>query len=191
MDALLDMIQRGVASADGVPTTDKAKVVVFIDLDTLLGDLDDDIPEAFRRKRLAGTGPAQALACAGAAPEPAPASRCRATSCRPGSCGAWPAMPRSSRWCSAATADRSTWVAASACSPGRNDWPWECATRGAAGKAARSRRAGATPTTSRHWRHGGPTSLLNGALLCPKHHTEVHDRDLTATVTALGVTWHT
>ena len=35
------------------------------------------------------------------------------------------------------------------------------------------------------------TSLLNGALLCQKHHTEVHDRSLTATVTALGVTWHT
>ena len=42
-----------------------------------------------------------------------------------------------------------------------------------------------------HWRHGGCTSVDNGALLCPKHHTEVHDRELTATVTALGVTWHT
>ena len=42
-----------------------------------------------------------------------------------------------------------------------------------------------------HWRHGGCTSLLNGALLCPKHHTEVHELELTAAVTATGVTWHT
>ena len=50
MDALLAIVQRGVASADGVPTTDKAKVVVLIDLDDLLADLNGDIPEAFRRK---------------------------------------------------------------------------------------------------------------------------------------------
>ena len=42
-----------------------------------------------------------------------------------------------------------------------------------------------------HWCRGGHTSVETGALLCQKHHTEVHDRDLTATVTALGVTWHT
>jgi len=28
-------------------------------------------------------------------------------------------------------------------------------------------------------------------LLCAHHHTYVHRRDLTATVTAFGVTWHT
>ncbi len=54
MDALLAIVQRGVASADGVPTTDKAKVVVLIDLDDLLADLHDDIPEAFRRKGSSG-----------------------------------------------------------------------------------------------------------------------------------------
>ena len=41
------------------------------------------------------------------------------------------------------------------------------------------------------WQHGGDTCVSNGALLCPRHHTTVHDRDLTATVTARGVTWHT
>ena len=40
------------------------------------------------------------------------------------------------------------------------------------------------------WSRGGPTSLDNAALLCQRHHTLVHDRDLTATVTATGVTWH-
>ncbi|HEX8972552.1 hypothetical protein [Oryzihumus sp.] len=37
----------------------------------------------------------------------------------------------------------------------------------------------------------GPTDLGNLALLCGRHHTVVHERGLTATVTALGVTWHT
>jgi hypothetical protein len=41
-----------------------------------------------------------------------------------------------------------------------------------------------------HWLHGGRTDLCNGALLCGRHHTVVHRRGLTATVTAFGVTWH-
>ena len=41
-----------------------------------------------------------------------------------------------------------------------------------------------------HWLHGGPTDLDNGALLCGRHHTVVHQRSLTATVTSTGVTWH-
>src|SRR5829696_3518313 len=41
-----------------------------------------------------------------------------------------------------------------------------------------------------HWLHGGPTNVSNGALLCARHHTLVHQRGLTATVTASGVTWH-
>ena len=43
----------------------------------------------------------------------------------------------------------------------------------------------------RHWIDGGATSLANSALLCGRHHTIVHQRDLTATVTDTGVTWHT
>jgi len=43
----------------------------------------------------------------------------------------------------------------------------------------------------RHWSEGGTTSLLNLALLCGYHHTYVHQRDLTATVTAHAVTWQT
>jgi hypothetical protein len=40
-----------------------------------------------------------------------------------------------------------------------------------------------------HWLHGGLTALDNGALLCGRHHTVVHERGMTATVTAFGVTW--
>jgi hypothetical protein len=42
----------------------------------------------------------------------------------------------------------------------------------------------------RHWCDGGPTDLSNLALLCPRHHTTVHQQGHTATVTATEVTWH-
>ncbi len=41
-----------------------------------------------------------------------------------------------------------------------------------------------------HWISGGRTDMLNGALLCGRHHTVVHQRGLAATVTPTGVTWH-
>jgi hypothetical protein len=43
----------------------------------------------------------------------------------------------------------------------------------------------------KHWVDGGPTALTNLALLCADHHTWVHQHDLTASVTAFGVTWYT
>ena len=42
----------------------------------------------------------------------------------------------------------------------------------------------------RHWCDGGPTDLTNMALLCPRHHTIVHQKGYTATVTTTEVTWH-
>jgi hypothetical protein len=42
-----------------------------------------------------------------------------------------------------------------------------------------------------HWANGGATDVGNAALLCGRHHTIVHQRGWTATVTATGVTWHT
>jgi hypothetical protein len=41
-----------------------------------------------------------------------------------------------------------------------------------------------------HWCDGGPTDLANMALLCPRHHTIVHQNSYTATIDAFGVTWH-
>ncbi len=41
-----------------------------------------------------------------------------------------------------------------------------------------------------HWCDGGPTDLSNMALLCPRHHTIVHQKGYTATVTTTEVTWH-
>lgn len=39
------------------------------------------------------------------------------------------------------------------------------------------------------WSLGGPTDLSNGALLCGRHHTIVHNRGMTAHVGDDGVTW--
>ncbi len=40
------------------------------------------------------------------------------------------------------------------------------------------------------WSRGGGSDIDNAALLCERHHIKVHTHDLTATVTATGVTWH-
>ena len=50
--------------------------------------------------------------------------------------------------------------------------------------------AGVTPIMCVHWCDGGPTDLANMALLCPRHHTIVHQKGYTATVTTTEVTWH-
>ncbi|WP_275100636.1 HNH endonuclease signature motif containing protein [Serinicoccus chungangensis] len=40
-----------------------------------------------------------------------------------------------------------------------------------------------------HWAQGGRSDLGNYALLCPRHHTWVHQHDTTADVDATGVRW--
>lgn len=40
------------------------------------------------------------------------------------------------------------------------------------------------------WSRGGRTDISRLVLLCDRHHTVVHQRDLTATVDETGVTWH-
>lgn len=41
-----------------------------------------------------------------------------------------------------------------------------------------------------HWARGGRTDVDRMALLCGRHHTHVHQHDLTATVSGCTVTWH-
>ena len=41
-----------------------------------------------------------------------------------------------------------------------------------------------------HWLHGGATDLSNGALLCGRHHTIVHQLGLSAVVTPDEAIWH-
>ena len=161
MDALLALVQRGVAAADGVPSTDKAKVVVLIDYDTLVDDvngsgttLTGDVLSPGAVRRMACDAQIIPVVLGGDS-EPLDVGRSRrlftrsqrlALIARDKGCS-FPGCTVPATWCDAHHV--------------------------------------------LHWRHGGPTSLSNGALLCQRHHTEVHERDLTATVTALGVTWHT
>ena len=47
-----------------------------------------------------------------------------------------------------------------------------------------------TPITSGTGATAARPTCSNLALLCPRHHTIVHQKGYTATVTATGVTWH-
>ena len=40
------------------------------------------------------------------------------------------------------------------------------------------------------WCRGGGTDIFLLVLLCPRHHTMVHEKDLMATVNGSVVTWH-
>jgi hypothetical protein len=160
MDALIDVIARGVSAPDGTPTSDKAKVVVLMDHDTLLGQvcgtgrtLSGDVlsPEVVRR-----------LACdaaiipmvLGSQSEPLDVGREKRLVTR----GLRLALIARDQGCSY---------------PGCTMPPhWTDAHH------------------VTHWIRGGRTSLLTTALLCRRHHTHVHRHDLTATVTATAVTWH-
>jgi len=42
-----------------------------------------------------------------------------------------------------------------------------------------------------HWAHGGPTSCENGALLCERHHTSVHEGGFSIARDAGTAVWHT
>ena len=42
-----------------------------------------------------------------------------------------------------------------------------------------------------HWVHGGPTSCENGALLCERHHTAVHEGRFSVARDPGTTVWHT
>jgi hypothetical protein len=159
-DALLEIVSRGVSAPDGVATTDKAKVVVLIDHETLLGQvrgtgqtLSGDVlsPEVVRRMACDASIIPVVL---GARSEPLDVGRERRLVTK----GLRLALIARDRGCSF---------------PGCTMPPqWTDAHH------------------VQHWSRGGHTSLLTTALLCRRHHTHVHRQDLAASVTAAGVTWH-
>ena len=159
-DALLAVIGRGVASPGAAPSTDKAKIVVTVDHDVLTG-------------RVRGTG----VTLTGEVLTPGTVRRlaCDAqiipavlgTKSAPLDLGRvrrlFPPSLRSALWLR----------------DGGCTYP-DCT---------------APPTWCdahhvTHWAHGGPTSIGNAALLCPRHHDHVHAHDLGATITPDHVTWH-
>ncbi|KJK13868.1 HNH endonuclease [Terrabacter sp. 28] len=181
MDALLTIVGRGVAAARGVPVTDKAKVVVLIDYDTLVRDLTTHLDEATDGPGCgaggrAGRGTGTTLTGDVLSPSVVRRMACEA--------GIIPVVL------------------------GRDGAPLDVGYRERLftysqrlALIARDRGCSFTGCTvpatwceAHHvvpWHRGGRTDLTNGALLCPHHHTHVHQHDLTATVTATGVTWHT
>jgi hypothetical protein len=159
-DGLLEIVQRGVASADHVPSTDKAKLVVTIDHDTLAGRLEGTglamsgevlSPETVRRLACDAAIVPMVL---GSQSEPLDLGREKrlvtkglrlALWQRDGGC-TFPGCTIPASWCDA-----------------HHVVPWYL---------------------------GGTTSLVTTALLCRRHHTHVHRERLTASVTVVGVTWH-
>lgn len=159
-DALLDLVGRGVASADHVPTTDKAKLVVTIDHEVLSGRvpgsglaMSGEVLSPATVRRLACDAALVPMVLGGAS-EPLDVGRERrlvtkglrlALWQRDGGCS-FPRCTIPASWCDA-----------------HHVVPWFL---------------------------GGQTKLTSMALLCRRHHTHVHQRELTATVTATHVTWH-
>lgn len=159
-DALLDLVERGVAAADGVPVTDKAKLVVTIDHEVLAGQvagtglaMSGEVLSAGAVRRLACEAAIVPMVLGGAS-EPLDVGRERrlvtkglrvALWQRDGGCS-FPGCTVPAGWCDA-----------------HHVVPWYL---------------------------GGRTTLSSMALLCRRHHSHVHRHELTATVTASRVTWH-
>jgi len=160
-EALIELCRRAAAAGGDAPATTKAQVVVTIDLDRLTGAV-----------RGAGyTLDGQVLS-----PEAVRKLACDA-SIIPivlGSQGEPLDVGRTKRLVTPALL-AALWVRDKACTfPGCGRPPQWCSAHHV-----------------RHWVDGGTTCLLNLTLLCQYHHTHVHRRSLTATVTAHDVTWHT
>lgn len=159
-DALLQIVQRGVASAEHLPSTDKAKLVVTIDHDVLTGTAE-------------GTG----LTTTGEVLSPATVRRLACDSAIVpmvlGSQSEPLDLGREKRLVTKGLR-LALWQRDGGCSfPGCTIPPSWCDAHHVV-----------------PWYLGGTTSVLTTALLCRRHHTHVHREGLTASVTVVGVTWH-
>uniref|UniRef100_UPI0012970D6E HNH endonuclease signature motif containing protein n=1 Tax=Ornithinicoccus halotolerans TaxID=1748220 RepID=UPI0012970D6E len=160
-DALLTVLGRGMTSPEGTPTTTKASLVITLPYDVL-------------RQQLTGTGTTltgQLLS----------ASVVRKLACQAeiipmvlGSDSEVLDQGRATRTVTKGQLVR-LWHRDGGCTyPGCSTPPHWCHAH-----------------HIRWWtRDHGPTDINNLTLLCARHHTHVHDHDLTATITTTGVTWH-
>ncbi|GAB3440822.1 hypothetical protein GCM10027517_15900 [Phycicoccus ginsengisoli] len=161
-DALVEVVRRGVSSAEGVPTTPKAELYVTMDLADLTarvgagtvfgsGDVGELLgPETVRR-----------LACdAGLVPAVL------------GSSGEVVDLGRRHRFFSSAQT-RALWLR-----DGRCSFP-DCSVPASWCDAHHLW----------HWVDGGPSDLDHAALLCGRHHTVVHVKGFHGTVRAGHVDW--
>ncbi len=159
-DALLAIVARGVASPEGVTTSERAQVMVTVPLDTLRdGIRGGGVSES---GQVLSPGTLRRMACD--------------ASIIPAVLGSASEVLDLGR-------------AVRLFTPGQRRLLWRrdggCTFPGCTVPATWTEAHHVT-----HWVDGGATDLANAALLCQRHHTEVHSRDLTATVTDHGVTWH-
>lgn len=165
-DALMTVLRRGVAGTKGEPTTPKATLVVTMDLETLKAGVED----AARRP---GCG---ATLAGGASISAATIRRlaCEADIIPMVLGGPSEIVDQGRRKRLVTPAQRIRLAARDG----------GCTIPGCT--------VPATWCDAHHivaWANDGRSDLSNYALLCPRHHTWVHEQELTATVTALGVIW--
>ncbi|WP_338751770.1 HNH endonuclease signature motif containing protein [Janibacter alittae] len=160
-DALLEVVRRGVSAPGDVPRSDKAQVHVTIPLGDLLGQGAHGAGVTMTGQVLAPSVVRRMACDAGIIPVVL------------GGDGEILDMGRSVRLFTPGQR-RAVWLRDGGCTyPGCTMPPQWC--------------------DAHHvdwWSRGGDTDMDNAALLCQRHHTKVHTRDLVATVTATGVTWH-
>ena len=159
-DALVEVCRRAAAAGGSAPTTPKAAVVVTMDY--------QDLKEPDRGRDDADRGPP------GSGDGPADGLRRRASS--PPSSGTRSELLDLGRTCRLATPKllQALCLRDRGCTfPGCSRPPGWCDAHHGV-----------------HWCDGGPTDLSNMALLCPRHHTIVHQKGYTATITTTEVTWH-
>ena len=160
-DALVEAVRRGVSSPGEAPKSDKAQVHVTIPLSTLLGQ-DPHGGATTMTGQVLAPSVARRMACdAGIIPVVL------------GGDGEILDMGRSVRLFTPGQR-RAVWLRDGGCTyPGCTMPPQWC--------------------DAHHvdwWSRGGASDIDNAALLCQRHHTKVHQQDLSATVTRTGVTWH-
>ncbi|KQZ90526.1 hypothetical protein ASD62_15790 [Phycicoccus sp. Root563] len=162
MDALLEVVRRGVASADGVSTTPKAEVFVTVSL--------DDLVARSNAATVFGSGEAGALI----GPETARRIACDAgiVPVVLGKDGEVLDLGRRFRLFTSAQL-RALWLRDGGCT-----FP-DCTVPA----------SWCDGHHLRHWVDGGATDLGNAALLCGRHHTVVHRKGYLGELVEGGVRW--
>jgi hypothetical protein len=149
LEALVEVVRRGVASADGVPATSKAQLVLTMPLTDLAARLGaGTILGSTQCGDLLGPETARRLAC--------DADLVPAVLGGPGEILDWGRRVR-------------------LFTPAQTPAPW-LRDRGCSFPDCTTPAAWSDAHHLRHWADGGPTNLGNAALLCGRHHTIVHTR---------------
>ncbi|OFE16395.1 hypothetical protein BA895_18895 [Humibacillus sp. DSM 29435] len=177
MDALLDLVARGVTAPGEAPSTDKAKIVVTINFEALREYVASGCPPDWATsKPNPGRGGGSCLSGDVLSAAIVRRLACDATIIPVvlGSDSQPLDVGREERLVTRALRT-ALWLRDGGCSfPG-------CSTPAQWTDAHHVK----------HWIDGGTTCLDNLALLCRRHHGYVHEKHLTATITTTGVTWHT